>query len=153
MESGVKRGESCVTAFPADGLGGPDRGSPQGAPLHACLPGEQVENTAESSWNDLQNRNLNWASACLSREDITEQPPTGRAQEQPQGVLRMDGETEIKILECLFLGTQGPRIFGGRVKKLTVVGWYFNILRCPAALSYVSPGKRSRSAQMQALGY
>lgn len=29
----------------------------QGAPLHACLPDEQVENTAESSWNDLAKQN------------------------------------------------------------------------------------------------
>lgn len=38
----------------------------QGAPMHACLPDEQVENTVESNWNDLaKQRNLNQLLACL----------------------------------------------------------------------------------------
>lgn len=38
----------------------------QGAPLQACLPEEQVENEAESSWNDLENQgNLNQALVCV----------------------------------------------------------------------------------------
>lgn len=69
-----------MTAFPADSLEGPDRCSPQGPPLHACLPGEQVENTAESRWNDLQNREIwtgHWPVFSQEGEDITEWPPTG----------------------------------------------------------------------------
>lgn len=69
----------------------------QGAPLHACLPDEQVENTAESSWNDLaKQKTLNQALVRLySRgwEDVREWLPTGRAQEQPKGVLRVNEET------------------------------------------------------------
>lgn len=46
-----------MTAFPKGRLEASEERFIPGAPLYACLPDEQVENTAESSWNDLAKQN------------------------------------------------------------------------------------------------
>lgn len=86
-----------MTAFPKGRLEASEEMFIPGRSMACVSPDEQVENTAESSWNDLaKQRTLNQALVCLQTrgwEDIRERPPIGRAQEQPKGVLRVNEET------------------------------------------------------------